>query len=341
MRLSPKPASTAEQPANPVPVLYIGGFGRSGSTLLDRLLGNVPQLHSGGEIAGIWPQGLISDRLCSCGVRFSECPFWTVVGKSSFGTLNVEEVDAIASYLRHTFPAKKMWRLFLPRTRANLIAAAPENFLDVTAQIYEGMREVSACQAVVDSSKLATYLLMLAQVPSLRLHVVHLVRDPRAVAHSWSRPIVPDPDGRSSIGRFGAVKSALLWMIINIALEWTARRLDLPYLRIRYEDLVACPDQVVDQLRRQVSTDLPGTASPAAPAGGEVELDVVHSVSGNPMRFAQGRVAIVEDASWKGDGRAKRAITSAITFPLQWRYGYRALRRPVAEASGRAVATDS
>jgi hypothetical protein len=315
-----------------VPVLYIGGFGRSGSTLLDRLLGKVPEFHSGGELGGLWPQGLASDRLCSCGSLFSQCQFWRTVGKSSFSELSAGEIGEIENWLYHIFPAKRMWRLFFGRTRAQLISSAPPRFFEITAQIYQGVREASASEVIVDSSKSPTYLTLLAQVPSVRLHVVHLVRDPRAVAHSWSRPTVADPDGRSTMSRFGAVKSVLLWMIMNAGIEWTARQLRLPYVRVRYEDLVADPDRMIGQLRSEVlgefSADLPAgeQAAGAQAAGDEVDLEVVHSISGNPMRFTRGRVAIAEDAAWKKDRPVKRAVIFAVTSPLAWRYGYRGLR---------------
>ena len=50
----------------PVKVLFVGGFGRSGSTLLDNVLGQVDGFASCGEISYLWDRGLEQDRLCSC-----------------------------------------------------------------------------------------------------------------------------------------------------------------------------------------------------------------------------------------------------------------------------------
>src|SRR5579875_1705932 len=44
------------------------------------------------------------------------------------------------------------------------------------------------------------------------------------------------------------------------------------------------------------------------------------------MRFRRGRVEIAEDAGWKADPAAARAIVAAVTFPLRWRYGYGGVR---------------
>jgi hypothetical protein len=58
-------------PDGALTVLYIGGYGRSGSTVLDRVLGALPDAVSVGEIRSIWGAVLREDRLCACGQRFS------------------------------------------------------------------------------------------------------------------------------------------------------------------------------------------------------------------------------------------------------------------------------
>ncbi len=316
----PKGANTDERA---VPVLFIAGFGRSGSTLLDRLLGSSSKFHSGGELVRVWDQGLAVDPLCSCGVRFSDCPFWRAVGSNSFSSLRIHEVDTIVQYLHNALRARNIWRFLSRRTRSGLVSSAPANFFDITARLYQGVRDVSAQQVVVDSSKLASYLVLLAQIPSVNVRVVHLVRDPRAVAHSWLRPPVADPEGQAVMPRFGVMKSAVLWLMMNAAVEWHARSMRLPYVRVRYEDLVKDPAGIARKLGSEFMTELPGVEpTRAEPPGHDVDLDAGHICSGNPMRFQQGRISIVEDADWKADPRSRRAIVTAITFPLMWRYGY-------------------
>jgi hypothetical protein len=311
-----------------VKVLYIAGVGRSGTTLLDRLLGNASILHSGGEIGGVWSQGLSDDRLCSCGVRFSRCAFWQAVGSGSFSSLRAHEIDAILRYTRSTFPVLQTWRILFRRTRRSLLMSAPAGFWDITGSLYTAIRDVSGRPVVVDSSKLATYLVMLAHLSSVDVHVVHLVRDPRAVAHSWLRPRITDPDGRCTMPRFGAVKSAVLWMIMNVAVEWAALRMDLPYVRVRYEDLVRDPARIVRQLRSDILMDAGlKLEEPGYLEDNNIDLGGSHSISGNPMRFQQGRMPIVEDVAWKGGLRSRKALVAAITFPLRWRYGYRGHQR--------------
>ena len=66
-------------------VLYLGGAGRSGSTLLERMLGQLPDAVAVGEIVHLVRRGLLDDEDCGCGCPFSVCPFWTKVGEHAFG----------------------------------------------------------------------------------------------------------------------------------------------------------------------------------------------------------------------------------------------------------------
>lgn len=64
----------------------IVGWGRSGSTLLDRMLGRLEGTVSVGEFHQLWVAGLVEDRLRGCRLPFSKCPFfWQEVGELTFG----------------------------------------------------------------------------------------------------------------------------------------------------------------------------------------------------------------------------------------------------------------
>src|SRR5262245_3149749 len=70
---------------DPLKVIYISGIGRSGSTLLGRVLGHAPGFAPLGEGYGIWTRGVEQNEPCSCGARFRECPLWQDVYQQSFG----------------------------------------------------------------------------------------------------------------------------------------------------------------------------------------------------------------------------------------------------------------
>ena len=60
-------------------VIHIVSAPRSGSTLLDMLLGSVDGFFSGGELRYLWQRGVIQQRRCGCGLGISECGLWSNV----------------------------------------------------------------------------------------------------------------------------------------------------------------------------------------------------------------------------------------------------------------------
>ena len=68
-----------------IKVLYVAGWGRSGSTVLTNILGEVDGFVSVGEVNFLWQHGLIENRLCGCGVPFRECEEWTKILDRAFG----------------------------------------------------------------------------------------------------------------------------------------------------------------------------------------------------------------------------------------------------------------
>ena len=81
--------------AETIKVLYIGGYGRSGSTLLDRLLGQMQGFHSVGEMWNIWQKCFIENQLCGCGKPFQECDFWSAVVEEGFGGFQQVDLEKI------------------------------------------------------------------------------------------------------------------------------------------------------------------------------------------------------------------------------------------------------
>src|ERR1700704_6679072 len=75
----------AEHAPGRVRVLYIAGTGRSGSTLLANILGQVDGIFNAGEVRYIWERGMLENRLCGCGRRFADCPVWTEILSEAFG----------------------------------------------------------------------------------------------------------------------------------------------------------------------------------------------------------------------------------------------------------------
>lgn len=304
-----------------VTVLYIGGYVRSGSTLLERMLGNVRGFVAVGEILYIWQTGVLENRLCSCGSPFRECDFWNRVAREAFGGWdNVDYREAV----RVQRIMMNRWLLpyaMMPKLSGKYATLLREH-TDRLGKLYQAIRDVSGAEVVIDSSKDPFYALLLRRVPGVNLRIVHIVRDSRGVAFSRMKRVVrPEVSDRMALMRTtGSVRTGIGWSAHNLIINLLGR--SHPYLFVRYEDLVTEPslwlDRILDNVVGSVASE-----SLAFIGAGEVALRPVHTVAGNPMRFSQGVLPLRVDEEWKikMDSRQRHTV-SLLTWPLLLRYGY-------------------
>ncbi|MET8984418.1 sulfotransferase [Nonomuraea wenchangensis] len=288
-------------------VIYLGGLGRSGTTLLERLLGELPGVIALGEVVHLWERGVLAGQPCGCGAPFPACPFWRQVGERAFGGWSARLAERVLTLRRR-----------VDRTRRVPRIAHPD--LGDYVQVYRSLYAATGARVVVDSSKHASLACCLAS-GGVDVRIVQVVRDPRAVAHSWGRTVERPEDGLP-MTRWGPVRTALHWTAQNAALELLARR-GVPVTTVRYEDLLAAPGPALGALRHELGLGEPA-AAPSFIDGRSAWLGPSHTVSGNPMRFQVGRVELRRDDSWATAMAAgDRRVVSLLTWPLRTRYGYR------------------
>lgn len=302
-------------------VVYIAGNGRSGSTLLDRILGQLPDAISLGEMRFIWEFGMVQNNLCECGAAFRECSFWSAVTRAAWGPVSAELAEERARQSR-----RLLWTPAIPRLEGWFETAAWRSMraehVEATARLYRAVAGRSGARWLIDSSKLGSYALLLAQVPGIQLHIVHLIRDSRAVAFSWQRQrIKPEVTARQAYMpvRRPAL-TALRWNGHNLLARILARSAR-SYVRVRYEDFVRAPDRTVALIAD--STGMARHADPAFLADGVVQLRPGHTVAGNPMRFQNGSVRLRLDEEWRRSmPRLDRGLVTLLTLPQLLAYGY-------------------
>ena len=313
-------------------VLYIAGTGRSGSTLLAGLLDRLDGHVAVGELRYVWSRTLVEDHLCECGARFRSCPFWTDVFVEAFGGFDESRPEDVARVAARVDRIRHIPRLAAPALRSAGFRADLEAFGQLLRRLYSAILSVSGASVVVDSSKDPSYAYLLCAVPSLDLALVHLVRDSRAVAYSWTRRRVR-PEVHWKVEYMQQRRpslSARRWVQYNLLLDVLERRVPLS-LRVRYEDLAADPEATVARvagltgaLRRVPVAPTPGHT--AAPVAGGRGATGGHSVAGNPVRF-EGLGPVRPDLAWVDEmAAADRRLVTAVTAPLLARYGYLSLR---------------
>ena len=162
-------------------VLYVAGAGRSGSTLLASVLGQSDGVVDVGEVWKIWRLRDEPGRRCGCGAALSTCPFWSAVEDAAPGVFahDPDVLDAL-SRIDHARGSVKLWGQ-LRVGRADVEAYAVR-----LAALYAAIAEVAGAQVIVDSSKMPGPALVAESLGGVEVKVLHLTRDPRAVAASWA-----------------------------------------------------------------------------------------------------------------------------------------------------------
>jgi hypothetical protein len=300
-------------------VLYVGSWGRSGSTLLDLALGQISGFVSVGELRYLWERGLAEHQLCGCGCPVPQCPFWGAVLEEAFGGAGQIDVKEVLSLWRRVDRLALVPALLAPR-RPPTLERDLRGFRQLLARLYRAVATVSGAATIVDSSKYAAYGLLLAGIPQLELLLLHLIRDSRAVAYSWQGSrLMPEVTTET---RYMPLKrpwrSAVFWELENLALE-LLRRASRRSVRLRFDDLTREP-------RRSLGATLSalGIEADLAFLGKAVlHLGTNHTVAGNPLRFRRGDVAIEPDLEWRSRlGAGPRRVVTALTWPLLLRYGF-------------------
>ncbi|WP_305789766.1 sulfotransferase family protein [Symbioplanes lichenis] len=302
-------------------VLFLGGLGRSGTTLVERLLGELPSVCALGEIVHLWQRDVRDNERCGCGARFAACTFWKRVGELAFhgwANVDVERVHALRDAVERT---RFIPRLAADRLPRELLLQVRE-YAGFYTRVYTAAAEVSGAQVVVDSSKHSALAHVLRWAGGIDLRVVHVVRDARGVAYSWTKTVArPETDGSDEMTRYSPGRSALLWNAHNAAFGLLARR-GVPVRRIRYEQFLADPRGALTSLAD--FAELPISEADLAFVGdGHADLGVGHSAAGNPMRFTVGRLPLRRDDAWvRALPDKQRRLVGTVCGPMLRAYGY-------------------
>ncbi len=280
------------EPGATVRFVYMLAHSFSGSTLLSFLLGAHPEVATIGEmfiVEGIDPETYV----CSCGRRILECPFFSGVSREmaargfrfdirdpglafrSAGEGLARRVIAAEPRGPVLETAREAALRLLPSARQALAGTLRRN--QAVVEVVTGLQ---GGRAFVDSSKRPGRLLHLRRIPSFDVRVIHLVRDPRAVACSSMKNL----DRTAGQG-------ARSWTAAAELAERVRRHFpEESWLTLRYEDLCREPDAALDRVFGFIGVQ-PGFRVPDFRA-------FEHHIIGNRMRLS-GTSEIRLDERWK------------------------------------------
>ncbi|MDZ7627735.1 MAG: sulfotransferase [Parvularculaceae bacterium] len=298
-----------------VKVVYIAGYGRSGTTLLSIALEQHSAIFSAGEIHELTRHAWTENTFCSCGEHLQACAFWAGVMQR---WLPPEQVEFLGAYVS----AQKR---FEPMAYSRVGVRESEAFGDFAVTTAALLREIASAagkNVIVDSSKMPGRAWALAQMDLIDLYVIHLVRDGRGVAWSLSKSYARDVKAglQREIKPKSALRTSLRWSMVNLAAEGLRRVVGMErYLRVRYEDFVAEPLPVMTKIGEMIGVDL--TASGAQLAAGE-GMRAGHQIAGNRLRLNPS-IKLEVDQSWRSEmPAAKRRLFETSSGWLLNRYDY-------------------
>jgi hypothetical protein len=305
-------------------VVYIAGMARSGSTLLEAILGGMGDAEPIGESCFFWERAVLEETKCSCGRWARECPFWGSIIAEARSRTPVPPTEIHRLFRRYGAHAGM---LRTPVWRSGPVDPGSElgRYLASLDVLYGLIRAKSGKKILIDSSKYPAYGALLSRLQGYDVRFVHLVRDSRDVANSVRKemPYHGDGSGARRMKTHSVAGGGIRWLLSNAGAAVLPQAQGIPSIRIRYEDLVGDPEAALRPL-----ADLIGVVPETIPVRGRVaELRERHQISGNPSRFEVGKVEIKR----LGRGRelltrGEEAVVTALTLPGLWRYGY--LGRP-------------
>ena len=304
-----------------IKIIYILGTGHSGSTLLDIFLGSPPGGESLGEI--IWINQWINQRdkhRCSCRSNLHAYELW---GAALSGWLANISSEGLVAYktTQPKFEIPKSPSFFMLFRQRYLENTDFQTYAKLTYQLFKNIQAVNKAQYLVDSSKYPSRAFSLLNNPYLDVFIIHLIRDPRAVANSaikrrksglihprWGRPT---HTWRDSLG--WEMNKAQCDVIVKEAGNKRS-------ISVKYQDFVLQPKKTHNAIDAKVKINIDDLIT-------AIETDQpIHRkylVSGNGIR-RHDTIKLKADLTWADEIPAFSKILSwAIAGRRAQKYGFK------------------
>lgn len=318
------------EPGHPL-VIFIASASRSGSTMLDLLLGSHPQGISTGELRRIEGFALEDKQLsgvqeedypltCSCGAPVLGCAFWKTVEEEFGASLRETHFRTKASRAQRAM----VMALYLALGSSILRRLArvwPGLMREIRIggnclRLHEAISRVSGAHFTVDSSKsIYHYMLLHLAAPEL-VRLIVLVRDGRGVAYSMVRGQRARHWNKGPLPPF--LQAARQWARTTRAILILSKRTrSRDRLFVRYEEICKNPWEVLGRIAKKWGLPLQGDPFQEGPVQR-------HIIGGSPsLRFERFLGNLRADNLWR-DSLDKELLEGfeRIAGSLNRRLGY-------------------
>jgi hypothetical protein len=247
-----------------VNVVYVLSDGRSGSTLLDMMISTHPEVVGVGEMKMFhrYVPRSVERKRCTCGEELQECALW---GK------------ALAD-LTHDY---------------DLPLHSEKGFEQRNYDLLSSVAHSAEASWVCDSSKDAGRLDLLLQSSMFNVQIIHLARDPRAVAYSnvrkRKRVLARGGNVLDAWRKYNYFRSIMTWRRNNPGYVKRYSS-NMNYMLIRYEDIVERPAASVSRIWERMGLEM--DVDPLVNIGKDC-----HNIGGNHVR-RENEIAIKKDEAY-------------------------------------------
>lgn len=302
-------------------IIYIMGYGYSGSTFFDTLLGNCYDIESVGELNNFYRYTWNRGKKCGCGKIIYECEFWSAIDRQWRQHLVESSTDKfIRAQRRYEYYLNPFSWMRLLNYKLTGPDRTFKSYATQVLALYGAISKIGQKSILIDSSKSPARgaALMIAGV---NIKTIHLIRDSRAVVWSKLKRIRKVKPNRKIIELLAVMRTAIGWAITNsqssiVSLLFCKNSRSF----VKYEDLMIDPLHSLDRLKLSTLIDI---RQMVRIFEGRKPLQSGHIVCGNQMR-KQGWIAIAPDFEWQTKLPLRyKILTTLLTFPFLLAYRYK------------------
>jgi len=305
-----------------IPVIYILSNGRSGSTILDLMLGSFSNLWTLGE-AQLFPLEVNFNAVCGSGEPILESVFW----KDLIPKIQFKDDNCSISYFRRSHPhgshtgavvrKKLLYELITDKFSSDTIKRI-ESYGKLNAEYFEKTMQhaeqngfAGKIEWIVDASKDPYRLMWLQKSGLFDIKVIHLVKRPSAFVYSTAK------GKHQGMNPLMVARMTLRWVVENKIMSKVCDQCISPenVYTLQYEELAQNPEKALATIGTKFGIQLNGYST------NQFREYQNFGVSGNKSRWENRSIFL--DEKWKKQMPHKHIkFVNRWTQKLAGRYGY-------------------
>ncbi len=240
--------------------VYVLSQRYSGSTLLSFLLATHPEIATIGERRKFYNKSIKTSeflhhkaRNCSCGELFENCDYLNTIKEKTLARIDQKTLRTNTTEF-NIFNNKYINRIAYEYVKFCTIQKIPLKYTLFGNRVKElcEFNEILATEilnhsqskAFLDTSKIIDHTLYLSMIPSFDFHVIWLVRDPRAQVNSALK-----------YNKLTLIQAVNNWKKEMVDNEKLLTKLNLNYIKIRYEDICSSPKDEMQKIFQFIKMD--------------------------------------------------------------------------------------